>query len=405
MVYKMINDPIYGFVTIDSELIFELVNHPIFLRLTRIKQMGTSSVVYPGAQHTRFSHALGAMHLMKLALESLKRKGTKVSKKEKEAAMIAILLHDLGHGPFSHSLEHVLINIHHEELTSLLMHKLNKELNGALDLAITIFEGTYKRKFFHNLVSSQLDMDRLDYLQRDCFFSGVIEGSVGADRIIRMLDVHEDEIIVLEKGIYSIDRFLNARRMMYWQVYLHKTGLAAELMLQSIIRRAKKIIREGKELLCDEDLNFFLMNDVSKEDFEKNDQLLEHYLQLDDYNIWSAMKQWKNSKDKVLSLLIDGLLNRKLFRCEMSMKEIPQKKLKKVEKELLANGFSQEDLSYLSFRGEVSNSAYTSGKQKIKVKLNSGDVVDISDASDLPNIEVLTKIVTKYYLCQPKVVS
>ncbi|WP_240971012.1 HD domain-containing protein [Flammeovirga aprica] len=401
----MINDPIYGFVTIDSELILELVNHPVFLRLTRIKQMGTSSVVYPGAQHTRFSHALGAMHLMKLALESLKRKGTKVSKKEKEAAMIAILLHDLGHGPFSHSLEHVLINVHHEEFTSLLMHKLNAEFNGALDLAIAIFEGTYKRNFFHRLVSSQLDMDRLDYLQRDCFFSGVVEGSVGADRIIRMLDVHNDEIVVLEKGIYSIDRFLNARRMMYWQVYLHKTGLAAELMLQSIIRRAKKLMQEGQNMLCDPDLNFFLVNEFKKKDFVQNGQLLEHFLQLDDYNIWSAIKQWKNSGDKVLDFIIEGLINRKLFQLEMSSKKISQKKLKYIEKDLLSKGFSKEDLPYLCFAGEVSNSAYTSDKQNIKVKMNSGEVIDISEASDLPNIEVLTKIVTKYYLCQPKIVS
>ncbi|KXX72662.1 phosphohydrolase [Flammeovirga sp. SJP92] len=405
MVYKMINDPIYGFVTIDSELILELVNHPIFLRLTRIKQMGTSSVVYPGAQHTRFSHALGAMHLMKLALESLKRKGTKISKKEKEAAMIAILLHDLGHGPFSHSLEHILINVHHEELTSLLMHKLNAEFDGALNLALSIFEGTYKRNFFHRLVSSQLDMDRLDYLQRDCFFSGVVEGSVGADRIIRMLDVHNDEIVVLEKGIYSIDRFLNARRMMYWQVYLHKTGLAAEIMLQSIVRRAKKLVQEGKVRVCDPDLKFFLTNEFTKKDFKQDDQLLEHFLQLDDYNIWAAIKQWKNSGDKVLDFLIDGLINRKLFHLEMSTGKISQKKLKSVEKQLLAKGFSKEDLTYLSFIGEVSNSAYTSGRQNIKVKMNNGDLIDISEASDLPNIEVLTKIVTKYYLCQPKIVS
>lgn len=405
MVYKMINDPIYGFVTIDSELILELVNHPIFLRLTRIKQMGTSSVVYPGAQHTRFSHALGAMHLMKLALESLKRKGTKISKKEKEAAMIAILLHDLGHGPFSHSLEYVLINIHHEELTSLLMYKLNEEFEGAITLAISIFEGNYKRKFFHDLVSSQLDMDRLDYLQRDCFFSGVIEGSVASDRIINMLDVHNDEIVVLEKGIYSIDRFLNARRMMYWQVYLHKTGLAAEIMLQSIIKRAKVLIAGGKKLFCDEDLNYFLTHNITKEDFEKNNKLLDHYLQLDDYNIWSAIKQWKNSGDKVMDFLIEGILNRKLFHLEMSTEKISQKKLKSTEKELLRKGFLKEDLSYLSFIGEVSNSAYTSDKQNIKVIMKDGNLIDISEASDLPNIEVLTKIVTKYYLCQPKIVS
>ncbi|AZQ63345.1 HD domain-containing protein [Flammeovirga pectinis] len=405
MTYKMINDPIYGFVTIDSPLILELVNHPIFLRLSRIKQMGCSSVVYPGAMHTRFSHALGAMHLMKSAIESIVRKGTEISKEEKEAAMIAILLHDLGHGPFSHALEHVLINVHHEELSLFLMEKMNKEFDGKLNMAIQMFTGKYHRKFFHQMVSSQLDMDRLDYLQRDCFFSGVVEGSVGADRIIRMLDVHNDEIVVLEKGIYSIDRFLNARRMMYWQVYLHKTGLAAELMLQNIVKRAKYLYTQGVELPCDETLKFFLQNTFTKEDFEQNDELIDKYLKIDDFDIWHIIKTWENSGDKVLEVLTKGILTRRLFNCEMSIEKIEAEKLKTVEKELLSIGFLPSDLPFLCLHGDVSNSAYTSAKQGIKVKMKTGEVIDISEASDLPNIEVLTKIVTKHYLCQPKVVS
>ncbi|MBB6463379.1 HD domain-containing protein [Flammeovirga kamogawensis] len=405
MTYKMINDPIYGFVTIDSPLILELVNHPIFLRLSRIKQMGCSSVVYPGAMHTRFSHALGAMHLMKSAIESIVRKGTEISKEEKEAAMIAILLHDLGHGPFSHALEHVLINVHHEELSLFLMERMNKEFDGQLNMAIQMFTGKYHRKFFHQMVSSQLDMDRLDYLQRDCFFSGVVEGSVGADRIIRMLDVHNDEIVVLEKGIYSIDRFLNARRMMYWQVYLHRTGLAAELMLQNIVKRAKYLYAQGVELPCDETLKFFLQNTFTKEDFEQNDELVDKYLKIDDFDIWHIIKTWENSGDKVLEVLTKGILTRRLFNCEMSIEEIDVKKLKTVEKELLSIGFLPSDLPFLCLQGDVSNSAYTSAKQGIKVKMKSGEVIDISEASDLPNIEVLTKIVIKHYLCQPKVVS
>ncbi|WP_281615795.1 HD domain-containing protein [Flammeovirga sp. SubArs3] len=403
--YKIINDPIYGFVSIDSELILELVNHPIFLRLTRIKQMGCSSVVYPGAQHTRFSHALGAMHLMKSAIESLVRKGTEISKEEKEAAMIAILLHDVGHGPFSHALEHILLDVHHEELSLFLMHRLNDEMDGRLQMAIDMFTGDYQRKFFHQMVSSQLDMDRLDYLQRDCFFSGVVEGSVGASRIIRMLDVHDDDIVVLEKGIYSIDRFLNARRMMYWQVYLHRTGLAAELMLQSVIRRAKYLLAKGIDLVCDPNLKFFLTQSITKADFENDSSIVEHYLQLDDYNIWTALKSWQFGDDPVLRLLIDGLLNRKLFNVDMSIEEIDEEKLKSVQEKLLSKGFEKEDLSFLCLKGSVSNAAYTSDRENIKVKMKGGAIIDISDASDLPNIEALTKIVTKYYLCQPKVVS
>ncbi|MBB3698100.1 HD domain-containing protein [Flammeovirga yaeyamensis] len=403
--YKIINDPIYGFVSIGSDLILELVNHPIFLRLTRIKQMGCSSVVYPGAQHTRFSHALGAMHLMKSAIESLARKGTSISAEEKEAAMIAILLHDVGHGPFSHALEKILLNVHHEELSLYLMHQLNKEMDGQLDMAIQMFTGEYPRHFFHQMVSSQLDMDRLDYLQRDCFFSGVIEGSVGANRIIKMLDVHDDEIVILEKGIYSIDRFLNARRMMYWQVYLHRTGLAAELMLQNIIKRAKYLIEQGKELMCDPDLGFFLKNSISKKNFESDPKILEHYLQLDDYNIWNVIKSWQTSGDRVLEVLVKGILQRKLFDCELSHEEFDQNKIDTVKKSLLDKNFSEEEIGYLCLHGKVSNAAYTSDKQNIKVKMKSGDILDISNASDLSNIEALTKIVTKYYLCQPKVVS
>ncbi|NLR94526.1 HD domain-containing protein [Flammeovirga agarivorans] len=403
--YKIINDPIYGFVSIDSELILELVNHPIFLRLTRIKQMGCSSVVYPGAQHTRFSHALGAMHLMKSAIESLVRKGTEISKEEKEAAMIAILLHDVGHGPFSHALEHILLDVHHEELSLFLMHRLNDEMDGRLQMSIDMFTGDYQRKFFHQMVSSQLDMDRLDYLQRDCFFSGVVEGSVGASRIIRMLDVHNDDIVVLEKGIYSIDRFLNARRMMYWQVYLHRTGLAAELMLQSVIRRAKHLLGKGIDLVCDPNLKFFLTQSITKADFENDSSIVEHYLQLDDYNIWTALKSWQFGDDPVLRLLIDGLLNRKLFNVDMSIEEIDEEKLKSVQEKLLSKGFEKEDLSFLCLKGSVSNAAYTTDRENIKVKMKGGAIIDISDASDLPNIEALTKIVTKYYLCQPKVVS
>lgn len=400
---KIFNDPVYGFISIPSELIFDIIEHPYFQRLRRIKQLGLTDYVYPGALHTRFHHAIGAMHLMKITLDNLRDKGNEISDEEYEAALIAILLHDIGHGPFSHALEFSLLkNVRHELLSSLLINKLNTQFDGALDLAVKIFNNQYERTFFNQLVASQLDIDRLDYLKRDSFFTGVSEGTIGAERIIKLLDVRNDQLMVEEKGIYSIENFLNARRLMYWQVYLHKTSVSAERMLISLINRAKYLCEQGVELIGSESLLVFLKSDVSQKDFESQPNYLSHFANLDDFDIWGAIKMWQSHEDKILNTLANCLLKRKLFKVKLSNEEFSnEQKLEiktKLENEL---GIAKEDIKYFYDEGSISNSAYLS-QQRIYILTKKGNILDIADAADLPNIQALSKIVKKNYICWAK---
>jgi hypothetical protein len=400
---KIINDPVYGFITIPFELIFDLIEHPIFQRLRRIKQLGLTHYVYPGALHTRFHHALGAMHLMLQAIKVLQQKGIEITQEEAEAAIIAILLHDIGHGPFSHTLEHTIINLHHEDLSILFMEKLNEDFNGALTLAIKIFKKEYHKKFLYQLVSSQLDMDRMDYLNRDSFFTGVAEGVIGYDRIIEMLSVVNNELVVEEKGIYSIEKFLLARRIMYWQVYLHKTVLSAEQMLIKALKRAKWLVQKGEKVSASESLLFFLEKNITTGNLSaQKDEVLVHYALLDDVDIVGGLKSWCNHSDKVLAYLSKGLINRNLFTLEIKETPINSDRVSSMRHKLrnkFGNNISDEDLKYLVFTGSESNRTYSKGKQEIKVKFKNGKVKRISEFSDF---EISPKSVTKYYICYPK---
>lgn len=397
---KIINDPVYGFVKISSDLVFDLIEHPFFQRLRRIQQLGLSGYVYPGALHTRFHHALGAMHLMGLALESLRNKGHEISDQEFEASQIAILLHDIGHGPMSHGLEHILTSTSHEQISLLFMEQLNKEFNGAFEMAISIFKGTYERKFFHQLVSSQLDVDRLDYLQRDCFFTGVSEGTIGADRIIKMLSVHNGELVVEEKGIYSIENFLTARRLMYWQVYLHKTNISAEQMLVQLVTRLKHLIQKDKKVVASPNLLLLLQNSVNIHDLRENPTLLQAFANLDDVDIWSSVKQWSICKDKVLSTISRMLLDRKLFQVTLSSEKYDSAAIEKRRKAIAKHyNISNKQAKYFVVKGSTANEAYLSKGDNINIISKQGKVADIAQASDLPNIKALRKIVKKYYVC------
>jgi HD superfamily phosphohydrolase len=401
---KIINDPLYGFVSVPNRLIFEVVEHPYFQRLRHISQLGLAQFVYPGARHTRFQHALGAYHLMTRALESLREKGVSISPEEAEAAQLAVILHDIGHGPYSHSLEETLLpGIKHESLTYLFLQKLNEEFAGRLDLAMSIFRNGYKRKFFHQLVSGQLDIDRLDYLKRDSFFTGVQEGTIGVDRIIDMLNVHQDSLVVEEKGIYSIENFLTARRLMYWQVYLHKTSVSAERMLVNIIRRAKYLVTSGEKVLCSDALQIFLLHNYSLDDFNTNTELLEAYGHLDDGDVWGAVKIWSSHRDKILSELCSMLIERKLFRIQLASDLINKSKVEKVRHRIAGTyGVLKRDTNYLYSYGTVSNEAYVAGGTSIKVLLKTGKVIDLARASDFPQVKAMTKTVKKNFLCWPK---
>jgi HD superfamily phosphohydrolase len=403
---KIINDPVYGFITIPSELIFDIISHPYFQRLRHVKQLGLTDYVYPGAMHTRFQHALGAMHLMGKVLDNLRTKGIEISNEECEASQIAILLHDIGHGPFSHTLEDVLLaGVKHESLSYLFIDKLNNEFNGALALTLEIFRNTYKRKFFHQLISSQLDIDRLDYLTRDCFFTGVHEGTIGVDRIIAMLVVHQDELVVEEKGIYSIENFLNARRLMYWQVYLHKTSVSAERMLVNIIHRARALVRADEALPVSDTLRFFLQTQMTLTDFKENENVLASFGRLDDNDIWGALKFWQNHNDMILSMLCKMLLERNLFKVKLSLEPIKKAEVENIRDAIMKKyGTFRSETPYLFSHGTVSNEAYTEGHQ-INILMRSGELLDIAHASDLPNIKAISKIVKKNYLCWPKNVS
>jgi len=404
---KIINDPVHGFITVTGGLIQNVVDHPYFQRLRRIKQLGLTDMVYPGANHTRFHHALGAMFLMDLALETLRQKGIQISEKEEEGARLAILLHDIGHGPFSHALEHsILQNVPHEKLSLAFMERLNFLFGGKLTLGIEMFKGKYERQFFNQLVSSQLDIDRLDYLRRDCFFTGVAEGSISAERILRMIDVHEDELVVEEKAIYSIENFLSSRRLMYWQVYLHKTTVSAEEMLIQLMRRARFLIQNGAKLEMTNALAPFFERSFGWADFISNPEYLNSFSLIDDYDIWHCIKNWAGNADFVLAFLSRGLLDRRLLKVNISNQAMAPTELKNLREIFQFElGISEEDVTYLVFEKEVSNAAYISGGDRIGVKTRSGEIVDVANATDLPNIHAMATVVKKYIVCKPKSIS
>lgn len=403
---KIINDPLYGFIHVKSELIYDIISHPYFQRLRYIKQLGLTDLVYPGAVHTRFQHALGALHLMGRVLDNLRFKKVEISPEEYEAAQLAVLLHDIGHGPCSHALEHSLLpGVKHESISYLLMSALNDAFDNKLALALRIFRNSYHRKFFFQLVSSQLDIDRLDYLTRDCFFSGVQEGAIGVDRIILMLHVHEDQLVVEEKGIYSIENFLNARRLMYWQVYLHKTTVCAERMLINLIRRSQSLLRAGEKVPSSESLRVFLQQTFTLEGLNNNKKALHAFGSLDDHDIWGAIKLWRHHDDRILSQLSQMLLERKLFHIMLSNEPIRKSVIEKIRTSITQKYQTlRAESSYLFSYGTVTNEAYTEG-EKINILTRTGALLDIAQASDLPNIKAISKIVKKNYLCWPKDVS
>lgn len=401
---KIINDPVYGFISIPSDLIYDLIEHPYFQRLRYIKQVSMTHLVYPGALHTRFHHALGAMHLMGLAIETLKGKDVIINPEEEEAVTIAILLHDVGHGPFSHSLEHTLVEgVSHEHLSHLIMNKLNMEFDGQLSLAIDIFQNRYPKYFLHQLVSSQLDTDRMDYLNRDSFFTGVSEGVISFDRIIKMLNVADNQLVVEQKGIYSIEKFLIARRLMYWQVYLHKTVVSAEQMLIQALKRAKELSMNGLELFASPSLNHFLKNRINQDSFESDPAHLYHFSQLDDTDILTSLKVWSSHEDTVLSTLCKGIMSRNLNRVEMSNKA-PQKAYIEslIQAAMNKYNISRAETDYIIYSKTVSNSAYQVGDGNIQILMKDGRIQDITQASDLSNLEVLSKKVKKYIVSYPK---
>jgi HD superfamily phosphohydrolase len=401
---KIINDPVYGFISIPTDLVFDLIEHPYFQRLRYIKQLGMTHLVYPGALHTRFHHALGALHLMSLAVETLRYKGQIITEAEEEAVSVAILLHDIGHGPFSHALEQLIVEgVWHEDISKLLMNELNKQFNGRLSMAIEIFNGTYSKNFLHQLVSSQLDMDRMDYLNRDSFFTGVSEGVISSDRIIKMLNVVNDQVVVEEKGIYSIEKFLIARRLMYWQVYLHKTVIAAEVQLTKILKRAREVIQSGNELNCTPSLNHFLSNSINSEVFISEEGNLQTFAGLDDTDVMAAVKVWEGSEDFVLSKLCRDLIQRNLYHVDITNELPDQKKVDDLMvKVAVKYGISDHEASYFVFTDVVRNNAYKTGDGSILILMKDGSVKDITAASDNSNLEALAKTVKKYILCYPK---
>ncbi|MDP6921571.1 MAG: HD domain-containing protein [Lutibacter sp.] len=399
---SVLNDPIYGFITIPESFISDLIEHPYFQRLRRISQVGLSHLVYPGAHHTRFQHAIGSMHLMQKALSVLKRKGVLISPEESRAVYTAILLHDIGHGPFSHALENSLVKgVEHETLSLRFMEVLNTEFQGALSLAIDIFKGVYPRKFLNQLVSSQLDMDRLDYLKRDSFYAGVPEGNINADRMITMLNVQDDRLVLEEKGMYSVEKFIVARRLMYWQVYLHKTGLAAEKLLEKVLKRAKELVSKGVEVPASEPLSYFLQHPVSAKRLDIH--TLEVFAKLDDYDLLSAIKTWAFHKDRVLSVLSENLINRKLPKVLLQNEPFDPTWLKECREQALQKlNMTVAELEYFVYDGHITNQAYDSVNNPIRILLKDGTVKDIAEASDYLNIQALSKPVYKYYICFPK---
>ena len=399
---KIINDPVFGFIKIPRGLLYDLVCHPVVQRLTRIRQLGLSSVVYPGAQHTRFQHSLGAFHLMSEAIRELTAKGNFIFDSEAEAVEAAILLHDVGHGPFSHVLEDTLARgIAHEEISLMLMERINREMNGQLSLAIRIFQDQYPKRFLHQLVSGQLDMDRLDYLRRDSFYTGVSEGNIGSARIIKMLDVKDDRLVVEAKGIYSIENFLTARRLMYWQVYLHKTSVAYEQLLVSTLRRAKQLADGGDtRLFASPALHFFLYNDVDTTRFRTDPDALDNFLLLDDNDIWTALKVWTRHPDKVLSTLSEGMVNRKLFKVEVSAKPFPEERREELLRHISSTlDIPTEDARYFLATPDIESNMYNPADDSIEILYGDGTTRSIADASDMFDIALLSRKAKKYFLC------
>ncbi len=399
---KILNDPIYGFISIPNPFIYDLIQHPYFQRLRRISQMGLSYLVYPGAHHTRFHHALGCMHIMQKAIEVLRFKGVSISEEEENALLVAILLHDIGHGPFSHAMEHSIVeDINHEAISLLFMKNLNDEFGGKLSLAIQIFKGDYHRKFMLQLISSQLDMDRMDYLKRDSFYSGVAEGNISSDRLIQMMTVVNDQLVIEEKGIYSVEKFLMARRLMYWQVYFHKTSLVAELILTKVLKRAKELTQKGMVLNCSEPLLYFMNNKIDLASFDSN--TLDKFANLDDFDIISALKAWVNNDDFILSNLSKMIINRDLLKIKLK-----NEKFSKVDLESLKSKFSKDnqvsiqDSNYFIFKGKIKNQAYSIQAEPIRILKKDNTIEDVVEASDQLNLKSISKEVTKYYLCYPK---
>ena len=399
---KIFNDPIYGFITIPNALIYDLIQHPYFQRLRRISQMGLSYLVYPGANHTRLHHALGCMHLMQKAVEVLRFKGVVISEAEENALYIAILLHDIGHGPFSHAMEKSIVeDVHHEAISLLFMNQLNTEFEGQLSLAIQVFKGEYHRKFMLQLISSQLDMDRMDYLKRDSFYSGVAEGNVNSERLIQMMNVVDDVLVIEEKGIYSVEKFLMSRRLMYWQVYLHKTSLVAELILTKVLKRAKELTLQGIQLSCSEPLLFFMQNRVNIENFNVN--TLDLFSQLDDFDIISALKSWQKHDDFIISSLSKMIINRDLPKIKVVADQQHLDLIDPIKSRFASeNNISILNTDYFIFEGAIKNQAYSKEAEPIRILKKDKTVEDVVDASDQLNIESLSKLVTKYYICYPK---
>ncbi|HUX94660.1 MAG TPA: HD domain-containing protein [Bacteroidales bacterium] len=406
---KIINDPVYGFISIPGDFIFDIIEHPWFQRLRNIKQLGLTSFVYPGANHSRFQHAIGAFHLMEMAVATLRSKGVMISNEEEEATYLAILLHDIGHGPFSHALENSIIEgISHEDLTLLLMKKLNEYYKGKLDMAINIFLGSYHRKFLHELISGQMDMDRLDYLRRDSFFTGVIEGSVGSERIIRMLNVADEHLVVDEKGIYSLEKFLIARRLMYWQVYMHKTVLSSESLLVRLLQRARELASSGSDLYTTPALKFFLKNNIEKRDLWHEGTftpglVASNFVRLDDTDILASSKYWADHSDKVLSDLAGRLIRRNLFAIELQNDPFPDDRLvnlKKMAGDLM--NISPEHTDYYIYAGTISNMAYAPDSPEVKILRKNGSTDVISSVSDMFDQRFISERIIKYFLCYPK---
>ena len=399
---KIINDPVYGFINIPSEIVYDVIEHRYFQRLRRIKQLGLTDYVYPGAVHTRFQHTLGAVHLMNSAINVLRSKDIEITDKEEDAVSLAILLHDIGHAPFSHTLEKVITEEYgHEELSLLYMKALNKEFNGKLELAIKIFKNQYNKKFLHQLVSSQLDVDRLDYLRRDSFYTGVSEGVIGSDRIIKMLNVVDDQLVVEAKGIYSIEKFLIARWLMYWQVYLHKTVVSTEQLLLKIFKRVKYLIHHNKEIFLTKEFDFFFKNNT-----KNTTDILENFSVIDDNDIIGLIKNWSDSKDKALSMLSKRLLNRHLFKIEIQNSPFDSQKIDDLKRKASKSlKLSKDEIEYFVFTDHISKKAYSAFDEKIQILYKDGTLIDIADASDMLNTSVLSKTVRKYFLCYPKEIN
>jgi len=401
---KIINDPVYGFISIHSELVFDLIEHPYFQRLRRIKQLGLTNLVYPGANHTRFHHALGAMHLMTKAILVLRSKGVQINDEELESAQIAILLHDIGHGPFSHVMEHAFVhNVAHESISLAFMNYLNDEFGGRLETAINIFKGTYKKNFLHQLVSSQLDVDRLDYLTRDSFYTGVSEGIVGLERIIEMLNVENDQLVIDEKGIYSVEKFIVARRLMYWQVYLHKTAVAADCVIQNALKRARELSLSGKQIFSLPNVAFFLHNFIDGKSIAEDITVLNRFSQLDDLDIMVCLKNWQDDEDEVLSYLSKSLINRRLPGIVIQDKPMETSDLAALQQQTAERLKIDVSLAkYVVTTGELRNAAYQSQNENIIIRKKSGELIDLATASVNYNFVSANSVATKYFVCRPK---